>query len=167
MPVPAKLRVEETFTQAQNRKLNMRSLIKTTLSAIALTGFMALPMAAHAAPNQAEAAATTYTAQPFVKKKKKIKGAWRVVQENGQTLIRFSDDFKTKNGPDLKVFLSPQSIADVTGKTALDGAVLLGLLKSTKGAQDYVLPEGVSLGDFSSVLIHCEAYTVLWGGGQL
>lgn len=145
----------------------MRSLIKTTLSAIALTGLMTLPMAAHAAPNQAEAVATTNVAQPFVKKKKKIKGAWRVVQENGQTLIRFSDDFKTKNGPDLKVFLSPQSIADVTGKTALDGAVLLGLLKSTKGAQDYVLPEGVSLSDFSSVLIHCEAYTVLWGGGQL
>ena len=107
----------------------MRSLIKTTLSAIALTGLMTLPMAAHAAPNQAEAAATTYTAQPFVKKKKKIKGAWSVVQENGQTLIRFSDDFKTKNGPDLKVFLSPQSIADVTGKTALDGAVFIGPFK--------------------------------------
>ena len=56
----------------------MRSLIKTTLSAIALVGVMTLPMAAHAAPNQAEAVATTYTSQPFVKKKKKIKGAWSV-----------------------------------------------------------------------------------------
>ena len=145
----------------------MTSLIRTTLSAIVLAGTMTLPMAAHATPNQAEAVATTYAAQPFVKKKKKIKGAWSVVQENGQTLIRFSDDFKTKKGPDLKVFLSPQSITDVTGKTALEGAVLVGPLKSNKGAQDYVLPEGVSLSDFSSVLIHCEAYTILWGGGQL
>ena len=154
-------------SHGQNRKLNMTSLIKTTLSAIALAGAMTLPMAAHAAPAQAQTVAAQATAQPFVKKKKKIKGAWSVVQENGQTLIRFSDDFKTKNGPDLKVFLSPQSIADVTGETALEGAVLLGLLKSTKGAQDYVLPEGVSLSNFSSVLIHCEAYTILWGGGQL
>ena len=154
-------------SHGQNRKLNMTSLIKTTLSAIALAGAMTLPMAAHAAPAHAQTVAAQATAQPFVKKKKKIKGAWSVVQENGKTLIRFSDDFKTKNGPDLKVFLSPQSIADVTGETALEGAVLLGLLKSTKGAQDYVLPEGVSLSDFSSVLIHCEAYTILWGGGQL
>ena len=154
-------------SHGQNRKLNMTSLIKTTLSAIALAGAMTLPMAAHVAPAHAQTVAAQATAQPFVKKKKKIKGAWSVVQENGKTLIRFSDDFKTKNGPDLKVFLSPQSIADVTGETALEGAVLVGLLKSTKGAQDYVLPEGVSLSDFSSVLIHCEAYTVLWGGGQL
>ena len=118
----------------------MRSLIKTTLSAIALTGFMTLPMAAHAAPNQAEAVATTYTSQPFVKKKKKIKGAWSVVQENGQTLIRFSDDFKTKNGPDLKVFLSPQSIADVTGKTALDGACLLYTSPSPRDRQKSRMP---------------------------
>ena len=154
-------------SHGQNRKLNMTSLIKTTLSAIALAGAMTLPMAAHAAPAHAQTVAAQATAQPFVKKKKKIKGAWSVVQENGKTLIRFSDDFKTKNGPDLKVFLSPQSIADVTGETALEGAVLLGLLKSTKGAQDYVLPEGVSLSNFSSVLIHCEAYAILWGGGQL
>ena len=90
-----------------------------------------------------------------------------MVQEDGKTIIRFSDDFKTKNGPDLKVFLSPQSVGDVTGQTALQGAVTLGRLKSNTGTQDYVVPKGVSLANFSSVLIHCEAFSVLWGGGRL
>ena len=105
--------------------------------------------------------------QSFTKKRYKIKGQWRVVQEGGKTIIRFSDDFKTKNGPDLKVFLSPQSVDAVTGQTALDGAVKLGVLKSRKGGQDYVVPDDVSLANFSSVLIHCEAFSVLWGGGSL
>ena len=45
--------------------------------------------------------------------------------------------------------------------------MLLGALESTKGTQDYVLPEGVSLSDFDSVLVHCEQFSVLWGGGAL
>ena len=103
----------------------------------------------------------------FVKKKKSIKGNWAVVQENGQTLIRFSNDFKTKNGPDLKIFLSPQSIQAVNGKSATAGSVNLGVLKSTKGTQDYLVPAGVNLSNFKSVLVHCEAYSILWGGGAL
>ena len=76
----------------------------------------------------------------------------------------FSEEFKTRNGPDLKVFLSPKSVEDLTGKTAIDGAVNIGVLKANKGSQSYSLPEGVSLADFKSVIIHCEAYSVLWGG---
>jgi len=103
----------------------------------------------------------------FIKKRKSIKGSWSVVQENGQTIIRFADDFKTKNGPDLKIFLSPQTIQAVNGKTATAGSVNLGVLKSTKGTQDYVVPAGVNLENFNSVLVHCEAYSILWGGGAL
>ncbi len=103
----------------------------------------------------------------FVQKSKRLKGSYEVVQENGQTIIRFADDFKTVNGPDLKVFLSPNTIENTTGRNATDGAVLLGFVKSKKGTQDYVLPAGVTLADFNSVLIHCEAFSVLWGGGNI
>jgi len=103
----------------------------------------------------------------FIKKKKSIKGGWSVVQENGQTIIRFAGDFKTKNGPDLKIFLSPQTIQAVNGKTATAGSVNLGKLKSTNGTQDYLVPAGVNLANFNSVLVHCEAYSILWGGGAL
>lgn len=148
----------------------MALLIRSTFAALAFAGMASVPLGANAGPANAEiitANASALTAQSFTKKKYKINGDWSIVQEGGKTIIRFSDDFKTKKGPDLKVFLSPQSVGDVTGKTALDGAVTLGVLKSNKGTQDYVIPKGVSLANFSSVLIHCEAYSVLWGGGRL
>ena len=103
----------------------------------------------------------------FIRKQKSISGDWSVVEVNGQTVIRFSDNFKARSGPDLKVFLSPQTVDKVSGRTATNGAVLLGKLKSTKGTQDYVLPAGVSITDFASVLVHCEQFSVLWGGGEL
>ena len=96
-----------------------------------------------------------------------IKGQWSIVQDNGQTVLRLSDDFKTKNGPDLKLFLSPKNVADLTGKTALDQAVRLSVLKSNKGGQDYVIPATIDISDFGSILIHCEAFSVLWGGADL
>lgn len=148
----------------------MTLLIRSAFAALAFSGAAALPLTAQAAPANTEiitASIPAYSGQSFVKKRYKIKGDWRVVQEGGKTLIRFSDNFKTKNGPDLKVFLSPQSIGGITGQTALEGAVTLGVLKSNRGTQDYVVPNGVSLSNFSSVLIHCEAYSVLWGGGSL
>jgi hypothetical protein len=101
------------------------------------------------------------------KKKKKLKGAWEVVERDGKTFIVFADDFRAANGPDLKIFLSPQTVADVTGKTAVNGAINIGELKATKGTQEYEVPAGVNLSDYNSVLVHCEAYSVLWGGGDL
>ncbi len=103
----------------------------------------------------------------FSKKQKAIRGDWEIVRENGQTKLIFSSDFKAANGPDLKVFLSPQNLSDVSGKTATRGALKLDVLKSSKGSQTYIIPENVNLSNFSSVLVHCEAYSVLWGGGSL
>jgi len=147
----------------------IKTLLKTTATALTMASVFTVSFAqtVYAAPSHATTAVAAGLNQDFIKKKYNIKGQWKVVQKNGQTIIRFSDDFKTKNGPDLKVFLSPQSVGDVTGKTALQGAVTLGVLKSNKGTQDYIIPKGVSLANFSSVLIHCEAYSVLWGGGRL
>lgn len=144
----------------------MKNSFKTALIAAALVvpAFATVPAFAEAPAATAQAAEQGGS---FVKKSFSIKGDWQVVQENGQTIIRFSDDFKTKSGPDLKVFLSPQSIAAVNGDTAIDGAVLLGVLKNKKGGQDYVVPEGVDLANFGSVLVHCEKYSKLWGGGAL
>lgn len=144
----------------------MKNSFKTALIAAAL---MVPAFATVSAFAEAPAATAQAAVQggSFVKKSFKINGNWKVVQENGQTIIRFSDDFKTRSGPDLKVFLSPQSIDAVNGKTAIDGAVLLGVLQNKKGGQDYIVPEGVDLANFGSVLVHCEAYSKLWGGGAL
>ena len=103
----------------------------------------------------------------WVKKQYGIKGGWEVVTENNQTIIRFDSSFKTKSGPDLKVFLSKQSMSQVTGKTATKDAILLSVLENNSGAQEYVVPADVDISQFQSLLIHCEAYSVLWGGGKL
>ncbi|MEP1231227.1 MAG: DM13 domain-containing protein [Litorimonas sp.] len=112
-------------------------------------------------------AVKTVENQEFFKKKYRIKGTWSLTERDGKHFITFSDDFKTKNGPDLKIFLSPKSTADVNGKNAIDGAVNIGVLKSNKGSQEYEIPADVNLSQFSTVLVHCEAYSILWGGGAL
>ena len=126
-------------------------------------------MAVVAAPAAAEATVeqTQLPSGALVKKSKKLKGNYEVIQRDGQTFIRFDKDFRAARGPDLKVFLSPKTIKSVTGKTAIDGSINPGDLKSTKGAQEYLVPEGVDLNDFGSVLVHCEAYAVLCGGSDL
>lgn len=147
---------------------------KSGIASLALYAFTALAaVSAHTSMAHAEVGAAPIeqieqTIQgDFVQKSKRLKGSYKIVQENGQTIIRFADNFKTVNGPDLKVFLSPNTIEDSEGHNATDGAVLLGFVKSNKGTQDYQLPAGVTLADFNSVLIHCEAFSVLWGGGNI
>lgn len=108
---------------------------------------------------------TTEASGTFVKKRYNVKGQWKwVAAGEGKHAIRFDDNFKTKSGPDLKVYLSPASVGDATGKTATDGAINIGVLKSSTGEQTYHIPDGVDLTKYKSVLIQCEAYSVLWGG---
>ncbi len=147
------------------------NIAKTTFAAIAigLSGMVA------GAPALAEAQTAVsieqqidyQTSGDFVRKSKRLKGSWTVEQRGDKTFIVFSDDFRAANGPDLKIFLSPKSVSDATGKNAVDGSINIGELVKTKGTQEYEIPAGVNLSDFGSVLVHCEAYSVLWGGGDL
>jgi len=140
------------------------------ISAVVLgTGlaFSAVTPAAIAQDAPAVTAEVSLPSGTLTKKKKKLRGNWEVVQRDGNTYIQFDEDFVAARGPDLKVFLSPQSIADVTGKTAIEGALNIGELQKTKGAQEYLIPAEVNLSDYTSVLVHCEQYAVLWGGSDL
>ncbi len=103
----------------------------------------------------------------WVEKQYGIKGSWEVIERDGKTIIAFDEKFKTKNGPDLKIFLSNLTMDKINGQNVVSSSVLVSPLKSNKGAQEYVLPASVSLDDFSSVVIHCEKFSVLWGGGSL
>lgn len=147
----------------------MKRIFKTALVSLAVaTGALSVTSFASAA-EPAETAATVKINQSgsFEKSTFKIKGDWKIVEENGQTIFRLSDSFKTKNGPDLKLFLSPKSVDNVTGKTATQNAVKLSVLRSNSGSQDYIIPADIDLSQFKSILIHCEAYSKLWGGANL
>ncbi len=145
----------------------MKTIFKAALIGFAMSaGTLSTVSLAYAAGPVAAASATA-TSGSFEKTSFRINGDWAIVKENGQTILRFSDNFKTKNGPDLKLFLSPKSVGDVTGKTATQGAVKLSVLRSNKGSQDYVIPSHIDLSQYGSILIHCEAYSKLWGGANL
>ena len=103
-------------------------------------------------------------ASSFVKKRYNIKGTWNVIEQDGQKVIQFNDDFKTKGGPDLKLYLSSKSLSELESSDVENTSVKLSVLKSNQGAQSYIIPEGVNLSDYKSVVIHCEAFSVLWGG---
>ena len=105
--------------------------------------------------------------KPFVKKRYTIQGSAKVETVDGQNRLVFSEDFKTKNGPDLKVYLSKRPLASLSAQDVDESAVRLSVLKSHRGAQSYTIPADINLDDYESVVIQCEAYTVLWGGFDL
>lgn len=106
-------------------------------------------------------------ASTFVKKRYNIKGTWNVTETEGQKVIQFNDDFKTKGGPDLKLYLSSKSVSDLQSGDVAKSSYKLSILKSNRGAQSYIIPADVNLTDYKSVVIHCEAFEVLWGGFDL
>ncbi|MCG8440707.1 MAG: DM13 domain-containing protein [Caulobacterales bacterium] len=99
---------------------------------------------------------------------KRLDGGFEIVaRDDGAHVLRFNDEFRASRGPDLKVFLSPLGIDTVTGSTAVDGSINLGELQATRGSQEYEIPADVDLSAFGSVIVHCEEFSVLWGGGDI
>ena len=150
---------------------NSKTTLKlTTAAALALFAMASPAFTTSAFAADMTDAAHSMTAEKtasFVRFNKTLSGDVTVFERDGRTVFRFSESFRASRGPDLKIFLSPQSLDTVSGATATDGAVRLGELKSNRGVQEYVLPEGVKLSEFSSVLVHCEQFSVLWGGAEL
>jgi hypothetical protein len=69
-------------------------------------------------------------------------------------------DFEVGPGPKYHVYLVPKARVrqnDVTATMFVD----LGRLRSFKGSQRYEIPGGVDLKQYSSVVIWCEAFSVL------
>ena len=94
-------------------------------------------------------------------------GTWRVVQEEGQRYVELDAAFATQSGPDLKLFLSPTGLDDLTDQNATDASVFIGLLENNEGAQRFAIPDDVSLAEFDSLIIHCEQFSKLWSGASL
>ena len=110
---------------------------------------------------------TLYRGSTWIKKRAKVTGTYEIVERDGSRFIRLFDDFQTKEGPDLKLVLSPLTPENATSKTALDGALIIHELKSHKGAQEFEIPEGTEFSKYKSLLIHCEKYSKLWGATRL
>ena len=78
-----------------------------------------------------------------------------------QSAVFLEPDFEVGPGPAFHVYLVPKAsirnAADVKGEMYVD----LGGLRAFKGSQRYAIPAGVDLKKFPSVVIWCEAFSVL------
>lgn len=73
------------------------------------------------------------------------------------------ENFSVTRGPDLYVYLSRNQ--NITSASQLGDYVSLGKLKSSKGNQNYTLPDGHE--GYSSVVIWCQAFGVLFSSASL
>jgi hypothetical protein len=83
----------------------------------------------------------------------------------GRRYVRF-ENFRTSNGPALKVYLSAAP-ASGPGGTFDDRYVDLGDLKGNIGPQNYAIPREVRLDRYRSVVIWCKRFGVPFGAAAL
>ncbi|MEM8936209.1 MAG: DM13 domain-containing protein [Pseudomonadota bacterium] len=125
------------------------------------------PAAAMDAQAQADAQTQVLYSGDWTKKSHRASGTWSIHTDGEQTYITLSDDFKTRSAPDLKLFLSPRTASATNGGNATAGSVLIAPLADNRGGQTYLIPAGVDLADYKSVLIHCQQFSKLWSAGSL
>ncbi|WP_239516887.1 MULTISPECIES: DM13 domain-containing protein [unclassified Streptomyces] len=88
---------------------------------------------------------------------------------DGSRTLRL-ENLDTSNGPDLRVWLTDAPVKEgVAGWSVFDDGkyVSLGKLKGNKGDQNYEVPAGVDLADYSSVTIWCDRFDVSFGAAAL
>ncbi|WP_442807174.1 DM13 domain-containing protein [Streptomyces sp. NBC_01294] len=76
----------------------------------------------------------------------------------------------TRNGPDLRVWLADAPVKEgVAGWRVFDDGkyVSLGKLKGNKGDQNYPVPAGVNVADYTSISIWCDRFDVSFGAASL
>ena len=85
-------------------------------------------------------------------------GKVMLIESNGKMILRF-EDFEVTNGPDLYVYLAKGE--NPTGDLkSLGDYIDLGLLKGSKGNQNYELPNYSD--GYSTVVIWCKKFGVLF-----
>lgn len=85
---------------------------------------------------------------------------------SGASVLRFTE-FSGTNGPDLKVWLVKAASVQGSGDVKASEWLSLGPLKGNKGDQNYVIPEGVDIADYRSVVIWCKQFGVLFAAADL
>ena len=83
---------------------------------------------------------------------------------DGSRVLRF-EDFRSKNGPDLHVYLSTEAPTSTFAGLG-DNEVHLGALKGNVGSQNYDVPADVDLSQYRSVVIYCVPFRVVFSTAE-
>jgi hypothetical protein len=87
------------------------------------------------------------------------KGAGKVTVREHE--VALEADFQVSPGPDFHVLLVPKAAIRASSDLANTMYVDLGALRAFKGAQTYVIPDGVDLSAYPSVVIWSRTYSAL------
>lgn len=79
-------------------------------------------------------------------------GKASLIKVGDKYYIRFEDDFRVTNGPDLFVDLGRDGVPD--------SAARLGRLKGNVGGQNYEVPAGIDVSAYNEVWVWCRAFSV-------
>ena len=79
-------------------------------------------------------------------------GKATLIKVGDKYYVRFEDDFRVTNGPDLYV--------DLGRSGEHDGAARLGRLKGSVGGQNYEVPAGIDVSAYNEVWVWCRAFSV-------
>ena len=83
---------------------------------------------------------------------------------DGGRVLRF-EDFHSKNGPDLHVYLSTEAPTSTFGELG-NQKVHLGALKGNVGNQNYDIPADIDLSQYRSVVIYCRPFHVVFSTAE-
>ncbi len=78
----------------------------------------------------------------------------------GDRVLRF-EDFRSKNGPDLHVYLSTEAPKSTFAGLG-EAEIHLGALKGNVGNQNYEIPADIDLSRYRSVVIYCVPFKVVF-----
>ena len=81
---------------------------------------------------------------------------------DGDVVLRFQD-YAVRNGPDLRIYLTP----DPGGDVHADGAVEISAIRATQGFVNYDVPADLDHGSFRAVVIYCKPFSVTFAVAEL
>lgn len=102
---------------------------------------------------------TVISSGTFVSNSKPTNGTVRIVRTTAGTVHLVIENLNTLNGPDLRIWLSPNNAANPYQE--------VGLLKAITGNFSYELSAAINYTSNNRVLIWCEDVSVLFGHAVL
>ena len=102
---------------------------------------------------------TTISTGSFTSNAHNTSGTTKIIRDASGKIQLVFENFKTDNGPDLRVWLSPNN----SGSPYQE----IGLLKAVTGNFSYELDASINYTANNRVLIWCKAFSVLFGHAVL
>jgi hypothetical protein len=81
---------------------------------------------------------------------------------DGEVVLRFQD-YAVRNGPDLRIYLTP----DPGGDVHADGAVEISGIRATQGFVNYEVPADLDHDSFRAAVIYCKPFGVTFAVAEL